>query len=134
MIPYSIPLTPKENRTPYNSKAYETLYNGGCSGASFGKIRFSIFVFKQKLDLPLGTLFWRLWICCVCAIPDEATKVMDLFSTYFIYVGTTCDKCWLALFRVQFLALCVCGSQDNTFLFSQPPFLTTLSETAKYGG
>jgi hypothetical protein len=47
---------------PYNSKEYETLIKGGFSGAYFGKNIFSILAFKQKLDLSLGTLFWRFWV------------------------------------------------------------------------
>jgi hypothetical protein len=42
----------KKRRTiQYNSKAYETIIEGGFSGVSFGKNSFSILAFKQKLDL-----------------------------------------------------------------------------------
>jgi hypothetical protein len=117
-------------------KAYETLIKGGLSCASFGKNRFSLFDFKQKLDLPLRTILGALGppkACAVSPYPQEmcfemgfafscgrananvAIKLMDLFCTDCTYVGTKCDKYRLALFRVHFLALCVCGSQDNSF-------------------
>jgi hypothetical protein len=71
---------PKKSRAPYVSIACDTLNKGGFSGASSGSNRFSLFDFKQKLDIPSRESCCRFWVPQIMArCPPRLKKRISLF-------------------------------------------------------
>jgi hypothetical protein len=83
MSPHCILTRPKKSRAPYVSIARETLNKGGFPGASSGPNIFSLFDFKQKLDLPSRDSCCRFWAPQIMArCPPRIKKRISLFFAY----------------------------------------------------
>jgi hypothetical protein len=135
MSPYSIPLTPEQtNGAPYLTQKHKRhLSKADFQALHLAKTDFPYWFSNKSWTSHTGLFFGAFGSpresrgaplpprngCRVylrMRDPGRSYKINGLFSIDCIYVTTKCDKCRLALFRIQFLALCICGSQDNTFL------------------
>jgi hypothetical protein len=87
--PHCIPSRPKKSRALYVSIACETLHKGGFSGASSGPNRFSLFDFKQKLDLPSRDSCCSFWAPHIMNIMSSSSLLCCLSQS----LPNTCSNC-----------------------------------------